>query len=100
MIHSEGDILRAAVITSLVPLTVSLVLLISAVNKYNLKYVSFSLSNNIAYAKSSFDLFLTNVFTSIYINLPTIIVGQFFGYSAVGLYTLAEKIILAFKNIC
>ena len=99
LINSEGDIFYAALITSLVPLIVSLVLSLDAINKYNLKYVSLSLSRNIAYSKSSFDLFLTNIFTSIYINLPTIIVGQFFGYSSVGLYATAEKIILAFKNI-
>ena len=99
LISGEDDLLYAASITSLVPLIANLVLVINAIYKYNFKCFSFSLGKNISYVKSSFDLFLTNIFTSIYINLPTIIVGHFFGYNAVGMYATAEKIILAFKNI-
>lgn len=98
-VREPRDIYMAAVITSSIPFVIGISGVFYVIKKYNVSFLRVPIKGVFLYAKSSFDLFMTNIFTSIYINLPMIVVAGFFGYNAAGSYATAEKIISAFKNV-
>lgn len=98
-VREPRDIYMAAIITSSIPFIIGITGVFYVTKKHNVSFLWVPIKDVVLYAKNSFDLFMTNIFTSIYINLPMIVVAGFFGYNAAGSYATAEKIIGAFKNV-
>ena len=97
LINKSDDYLFIPIINAIVSLTVGFISLFIIFYKHKIKFVFQPIHILNYYFKESIPIFVSNVSTSLYVNMGKVLVGTYIGMKEVAYYDLAEKITNLFK---
>ncbi|MBP1043673.1 flippase [Vagococcus sp. BWB3-3] len=98
-IHNPSDYLLVPVFNSLGYITIGLVSLLIMVKKYHFTFTKPSLTDVKAQMREGWEIFLSNVSTSLYTTGNVVILGLLTNNTIVGYFSAADKIIKACSSV-
>lgn len=99
IINEPADYIYANMLNGLGSLIAGVVCLLIINKKFGITFKIAGFASIKQKLKNSFAIFISNFSTNIYLNINIIILQFFVSDSAIGMYSVAEKVFSAFKNI-
>lgn len=99
VIRQPEDYIYANMLNGLGSLIAGVVCLLIIKRKFGISFYLVQTSEIKQKLKDSFAIFISNFSTNIYLNINIIILQFFVSDSVIGMYSVAEKVFAAFKNI-
>jgi len=99
IIREENDFYLVPAINSVSLLVAGIVSMIIIFKKFNIKIISPGIANFKSELKSNWDIFISNIFITIYRNSNVLILGLLASDMIVGFYSASEKLIRAIQSV-
>jgi PST family polysaccharide transporter len=98
-VKDEADFLYVPVLNSLGYITIGLIGIYLVIFRYRIKLIKPSMANVKHQLKEGWDIFVSNLVTSLYTTSNTFILGFFASNTVVGYYSSAEKVVKAIASV-